>query len=113
MTQYKAAMVISEYSQATGEYTSKHLEEFTVNSDEIHRGEDIALVSGVGKVLANITGTYLVQVNTSDNTAVMEITVGAQTINWKNGISIQVTGDSVLIDADKNCNITYTAIKLQ
>jgi len=70
------------------------------------------LVAGIGKTIANLTGTYFISVISSSTTAVMSITVGAQTLSFKRSILTQLTGSSIFIDANLDCTITFKAYKL-
>jgi len=112
MSTYRAKLTVEKYNTTLGEYENPDISELDLIPVQVFEGSDVALVAGVGKVLANMTGTYFIHVTSDDSTAVMDVTVGTQTLDWKEQITTVLSGNSVFIDADKNCNITFKAYKL-
>ena len=110
-SQYRSEKTISEFNATTGEYTEKQKVTEEVLCDEVFFGESLDLVSGVGKVIANLNGTWVIQIESDDDTATMTLTVDGNSLDWKKSISITVSGTSVFVDADKNCSITYSALR--
>ena len=110
--QYKITIQTELYNTTTGDYNTPQSSSRTVITEEATEGQDIEIVAGTGKVIANAPGTYYIEVSSSSETATMDLLVGTQSLEWKQEMAIILTGTSIMVDTDTNCSIDYKVFKL-